>query len=57
LDLGLIDNLGVWSYDVRDGSRAPHVAQIRQWQLVDGKVEFVMVKDFFELPDLRPTFE
>lgn len=54
-ELGTVDNLGVWEYDVRDGSRAPHVAQIRQFQFVGGKVEFVMVKDFFELPDLRPS--
>jgi len=54
-DLGTVDNLGVWSYDVRDGSRAPHEAQIRQVQMVDGQPQFVMVKDFFELPDLRPS--
>lgn len=54
-ELGTVDNLGVWSFDVRDGSRAPHVAQIRQVQLVDGQPQFVVVKDFFELPDLRPS--
>ncbi len=56
-ELGTVDNLGIWSYDVRNGSRAPHEAQIRQVQLVDGKVQFVVVKDFFELPDLRPSVE
>lgn len=54
-DLGTVDNLGVWSYDVSNGSRAPHVAQIRQVQLVDGSPQFVVVEDFFELPDLRPS--
>jgi branched-chain amino acid transport system substrate-binding protein len=53
-ELGTVDNLGIWSYDIRDGSRAPHVAQMRQIQMVDGEVQFVMVRDFFELPDLRP---
>ena len=53
-ELGTVDNLGIWSYDIRDGSRAPHVTQIRQAQMVDGAVQFVMVRDFFELPDLRP---
>jgi ABC-type branched-subunit amino acid transport system substrate-binding protein len=57
LDLGLVDNLGVWSLDVRDGSRAPHMAQIRQWQFTGEAMEFVTVQDFFELPDLRPGAE
>jgi hypothetical protein len=54
-DLGTVDNLGVWSQDVRDGSRAPHSAQIRQAQVVDGEVQFVVVQDFTDLPDLRPS--
>ena len=57
IEIGLIDNLGVWAYDVRDGTRAPHVAQIRQVQPVGDGLNFVIVKDFFELPDLRPTVE
>lgn len=55
LDLGTVSALGVFEYDVRNGSRAPHKAQIRQIQMVDDKLEFVVVQDFFELPDTRPT--
>ena len=56
-DLGTVSSLGVWTYDVREGTRAPREAQIRQAQLVDGKVDFVVVQDFFELPDTRPPAE
>ncbi|HNS40577.1 MAG TPA: hypothetical protein PKJ56_10090, partial [Promineifilum sp.] len=35
--------------------RAPREAQIRQAQVnADGQIEFVVVQDFFELPDTRP---
>ncbi|MGW8317602.1 MAG: ABC transporter substrate-binding protein [Candidatus Promineifilaceae bacterium] len=55
-DLGVVSNHGFFDLDVRDGSRAPHTAQIRQAQLNDeGQIEFVIVEDFFELPDTRPT--
>jgi branched-chain amino acid transport system substrate-binding protein len=56
-DLGTVSALGVFEYDVRDGTRAPRVSQIRQVQLVDGALQFVIVKDFFELPDTRPSAE
>ena len=54
-EMGTIDGLGLFEFDVRDGNRAPRQAQIRQAQMVDGKIEFVTVEDFFELPDTRPT--
>ncbi len=54
-EMGTIDALGILELDVQDGNRAPRKAQIRQAQMVDGKIEFVMVEDFFELPDTRPT--
>jgi branched-chain amino acid transport system substrate-binding protein len=57
IDMGTVSALGVFEYDVRNGSRAPHQAQIRQVQMVDDNLEFVVVQDFFELPDTRPTAE
>lgn len=56
-DLGTVSALGVWEYDVRGESRAPHQAQIRQVQMVDGNIEFVVVQDWFELPDTKPPAE
>ena len=57
-DLGTISAGGLYSLDVRDGNRAPNMAQIRQAQLNDeGQIEFVTVEDFFELPDTRPPAE
>ena len=56
-DLGYLNTLGIIPLDVRDGTRAPREAQIRQAQLVDGEIQFVVVKDFFELPDTRPPAE
>jgi len=54
-DLGTVSALGIFEYDVRDGTRAPRQSQIRQVQLVDGELQFVIVKDWFELPDTRPS--
>jgi branched-chain amino acid transport system substrate-binding protein len=56
-DLGIVDNLGVFQFDVRGENRAPSQAQIRQVQLVDGEIQFVVVEDFFQLPDTRPPAE
>jgi branched-chain amino acid transport system substrate-binding protein len=56
-DLGTVSALGVFEYDVRGENRSPRKSQIRQAQLVDGKIEFVVVQDFFELPDMRPPEE
>ena len=53
-DLGQVSALGIFTYDVRGETRSPREAQIRQVQLVDGKMDFVMIEDFFELPDTRP---
>ncbi|MGB0389741.1 MAG: hypothetical protein ACPGWR_33390, partial [Ardenticatenaceae bacterium] len=53
-EMGTIDALGLFELDVRDGNRAPQQAQIRQAQMVDGKIQFVTIEDFFQLPDTRP---
>ncbi len=56
MDLGTVSALGILELDVRDGSRAPHRAQIRQAQVLDdGSVDFIVVQDWMELPDTRPT--
>jgi hypothetical protein len=44
-------------WDVRGETRSSRNAQIRQAQLVDGEIQFVVVKDFFELPDTTPPAE
>lgn len=54
-DLGTVSALGIFTYDVRGETRAPRVSQIRQVQLVDGELQFVVIKDFFELPDTMPA--
>lgn len=41
-------------FDVRGSNRAPNQAQIRQAQAGADGVDFVVVEDFFELPDTRP---
>jgi branched-chain amino acid transport system substrate-binding protein len=56
-DLGKVSALGIFEYDVRGENRSPRVSQIRQAQLVDGAIQFVVVQDFFELPDTRPPEE
>lgn len=56
-DLGTVSALGIFTYDVRGENRSPREAQIRQVQMVDGKIDFVVVEDFFELPDTRPPVE
>lgn len=53
-EMGTISAAGLYEFDVRGENRAPNRAQIRQAQLVDGQIEFVVVEDFFELPDTRP---
>ncbi len=45
---------GVLTVDVRDGRRAPSMAQIRQFQFNGESIDFTVVEDWFELPDLRP---
>ncbi len=57
LDLGTVSALGVYTYDVRGENRSPRQAQIRQVQMVDGEIDFIVVEDFFELPDTRPPAE
>jgi len=44
---------GVMKVDYSDGSRSPHVAQIRQIQ--GGPDAFVKLQDWTETPDLRPS--
>jgi branched-chain amino acid transport system substrate-binding protein len=54
-ELGTVSANGLFELNVVDGNRAPNMAQIRQAQLVDGQIQFVVVEDFFELPDTRPS--
>lgn len=57
-EMGTVDAGGVLTLDVRDGNRAPSQAQIRQAQVQeDGSVDFVVVENFFPLPDTRPSVE
>jgi branched-chain amino acid transport system substrate-binding protein len=56
-DLGTISASGLFDLNVVDGDRAPRVSQIRQAQFIDGAIEFVVIEDFFELPDTRPPAE
>ncbi len=56
-DLGTVSAGGIFEYSVEGEDRAPRQAQIRQVQTVDGQWDFVMVEDFFELPDTRPPAE
>ena len=54
-ELGLVSASGLFEFDVRGENRAPAKAQIRQAQVNDeGQIEFVVIEDFFELPDTRP---
>jgi branched-chain amino acid transport system substrate-binding protein len=56
-DLGVVNSLGIMEWDVRGINRSSRRAQIRQAQLVDGEIQFVVVKDFFDLPDTTPPAE
>jgi ABC-type branched-subunit amino acid transport system substrate-binding protein len=56
-DLGTISASGLFDLNVVGEDRAPRQAQIRQAQLIDGTIQFVVVEDFFELPDTRPPAE
>jgi branched-chain amino acid transport system substrate-binding protein len=54
-EMGTVSASGLFDFDVRGENRAPMQAQIRQAQVNDeGMIEFVVVEDFFELPDMRP---
>jgi len=57
-DMGTIDVGGMATWRAGGEDRAPNMAQIRQVQInADGVPEFVVVQDFFELPDTRPPAE
>lgn len=57
-ELGIVSANGLFNLDVQEGNRAPTMAQIRQAQLNDeGQIEFVVIEDFMELPDTRPSEE
>ena len=57
-DMGTIDAGGMATMNAAGEDRAPREAQIRQVQVGDdGTIEFVVVEDFFELPDTRPAAE
>jgi branched-chain amino acid transport system substrate-binding protein len=52
---GIVSGLAApYLYDVRGSNRAPNQAQIRQAQAGADGVDFVVVEEFFELPDTRP---
>lgn len=54
-EMGTVSAAGLYEFNVEGENRAPHMAQIRQAQVNDeGNVEFVVIEDFFELPDTRP---
>lgn len=53
-ELGMVSASGLFDLDVTNGNRAPQQAQIRQVQMTDNGLEFVVVEDFFQLPDTRP---
>ena len=57
-DMGTIDVGGMATWQAGGEDRAPNMAQIRQVQFnEDGTYEFVVIEDFFELPDTRPPAE
>jgi len=57
-EMGTIDAGHLMTLNAKGEDRAPREAQIRQAQLnADGKIEFVVIEDFFELPDTRPPAE
>ena len=57
-DMGTIDAGGMATMNAAGEDRAPRMAQIRQVQFDENGVgEFVVVQDFFELPDTRPPAE
>ncbi len=52
---GIVSGLAApFLYDVRGSNRAPNMVQIRQAVAGAEGVDFVVVEDFFELPDTRP---
>jgi len=54
-EMGTVSASGLFDFDVRGENRAPMRAQIRQAQVNDeGMIDFVVVEDFFDLPDTRP---
>lgn len=53
-ELGTIDAGGIFTLNAAGEDRAPRQAQIRQVQFTEDGPQFVVVEDFFELPDTRP---
>ena len=54
-DMGTIDVGGMATWEAGGEDRSPNMAQIRQAQLNGDAIEFVVIEDFFELPDTRPA--
>ena len=54
-DLGVVSAGGLYDLDVSGENRAPKIAQIRQVQMTDDGLDFILIEDFFELPDTRPA--
>ena len=53
-DMGTIDVGSMATWEAGGEDRSPRMAQIRQAQLNGDAIEFVVIEDFFELPDTRP---
>lgn len=53
-NMGYVDALGIFGVDATGGNRSSGRAQIRRAVFNDGKIEFEIVEDFFELPDAKP---
>lgn len=53
-EMGTIDAAGIYHFNANGEDRAPREAQIRQAQATEDGIEFVVIEDFFELPDTRP---
>lgn len=52
--MGQLTGAGVLRIDASNGSRASHTTQVRQWQWNGESMDYVVVQDWFELPDTRP---
>lgn len=52
--MGKMNGAGIMRVDATDGSRASHEAQIRQWSWNGDSMEYTVIQDWFELPDMRP---
>ncbi len=54
-DLGVVSAGGLYDLDVSGENRAPKIAQVRQIQMTADGLDFILLEDFFNLPDTRPA--